>query len=282
MQPCARTLREGQYRDGRNLLARIALHERFSTNPQGWYPFVLAQLALHIARGVGARVGPGTQILELGCGAGGLWTEALRNDAALGPRVRIILSDGSPGMLAQTQRALAEHGDGAFAFASADATAIPFRKETFDGVIANHMLYHVTDRARALSEVARVLRPDGWLAAATNGEDHMGELDALLARHAALGHVPGQAMCAPFTLENGPAQLERWFGQIALHRYADTLRVTDAQAVIDYACSMDDARALSRETLALVRGEVEDQIARHGAFLITKNVGLFLATQPRR
>jgi SAM-dependent methyltransferase len=33
----------------------------------------------------------------------------------------------------------------------------------FDAVIANHMLYHVPDRARALTEIRRVLRPGGRL-----------------------------------------------------------------------------------------------------------------------
>ncbi len=35
-----------QYRDSSNLDARVALHERFDTNPQKWQPWVFDQLDL--------------------------------------------------------------------------------------------------------------------------------------------------------------------------------------------------------------------------------------------
>ncbi len=33
-------LKTDQYRNADNLNARIVLHERFSANPQGWFPWV--------------------------------------------------------------------------------------------------------------------------------------------------------------------------------------------------------------------------------------------------
>jgi SAM-dependent methyltransferase len=38
---------------------------------------------------------------------------------------------------------------------------LPFREGDFDVVMCNHVLYHVSDRDRALRELARVLRPGG-------------------------------------------------------------------------------------------------------------------------
>lgn len=42
-----------------------------------------------------------------------------------------------------------------------DMLAMPFEADTFDIVIANHVLEHVDDDARALSEIHRVLKPQG-------------------------------------------------------------------------------------------------------------------------
>ena len=42
-----------------------------------------------------------------------------------------------------------------------DATAIPFEDDTFDFLIANHILEHIPDYRKALSEFYRILRPGG-------------------------------------------------------------------------------------------------------------------------
>ena len=44
-----------------------------------------------------------------------------------------------------------------FKFEEIDAQSIPYETKTFDAVIANHMLYHVPDRAKAIAEIKRVL-----------------------------------------------------------------------------------------------------------------------------
>jgi len=43
-----------------------------------------------------------------------------------------------------------------------DATNIQYHKETFDAVICNHVLEHVPDARKALSEFHRVLKPGGF------------------------------------------------------------------------------------------------------------------------
>ncbi len=43
-----------------------------------------------------------------------------------------------------------------------DIQSLPFQNESFDGVIANHVLEHVCDDEKALSEIMRVLKPNGW------------------------------------------------------------------------------------------------------------------------
>lgn len=43
-----------------------------------------------------------------------------------------------------------------------DVHDIPFADNTFDVVFCNHVLEHVTDDHRAMTEILRVLKPGGW------------------------------------------------------------------------------------------------------------------------
>jgi 2-polyprenyl-3-methyl-5-hydroxy-6-metoxy-1,4-benzoquinol methylase len=52
------SLRGEQCASDRNLSARIGLHQRFSTNPESWYAWLLRQLEL----------APGVRVLDIGCG----------------------------------------------------------------------------------------------------------------------------------------------------------------------------------------------------------------------
>lgn len=44
----------------------------------------------------------------------------------------------------------------------ADILDLPFDNETFDVVICNHVLEHIIDDRKAMSELYRVLKPGGW------------------------------------------------------------------------------------------------------------------------
>ncbi len=51
---------------------------------------------------------------------------------------------------------------GSQAMIAMDITALNFADESFDVVICNHVLEHVPDDARAMSELFRVLKSGGW------------------------------------------------------------------------------------------------------------------------
>jgi SAM-dependent methyltransferase len=67
---------------------------------------------------------------------------------------------------------------------TADMRRLPFPDRTFDAVVSNyaiHNLYAATDRARALAEIARVLKPGGRVL--IHDIRHHGEYAAALAGH---------------------------------------------------------------------------------------------------
>ena len=97
-------------------------------------------------------------VLELGTGSGA-------NAAALlgrYPSVRLVVTDVDPEMLNAAQRRLGLYGD-RVSMQRADAMTLPFDDASFDTVVSLLMLHHVGDWRAALAEVARVLRPGGYL-----------------------------------------------------------------------------------------------------------------------
>ena len=134
------------------------------------------------------------------------------------------------------------------------------------------MLYHVPDLRRALSEVTRVLKPNGTLYAATNGEAHMCELHDLIRRL-----VPGfRTVAVGFTLENGDPTLRQHFGDVVLRRYEDNLVVPDAQALVAYVNSMATLENATDDQLRTLDNAIAEQIAREGQMFISKDAGLFV------
>lgn len=245
-----------QYRDGTNLDARIALHARFSTAPRSLPEWIFDQLDLP----TDARV------LEVGCGTGQLWT---KNFSRLPASWQLTLTDFSFGM-AQTARATGV----AASFAQSDAQAIPFRGAQFDAVIANHMLYHVPDLLRALGEIRRVLKPGGKFYAATNGRDHLRELDELAGEFG----IKSASAGLQFTLENGEPLLAKYFSSVRRIDFADALVVTEVEPLVAYIGSMFSAKGLrGTEAEQRLRGVIKERLARDGAIHITKSVGLFVA-----
>ena len=262
-----------QYADARNLRARQTLHERYGTGGDRWFRWVFDHLP---------RLSE-SHVLELGAGQGRLWLE---NSDRIPEGWTVVISDHSDGMRAEAEAALG--GRSCFSFARVDAQDIPFPDDAFDAVVANHMLYHVPDLDCALREVRRVLRPGGVFLAATNGADHMKELDAvartaLPATLAVLAERRDEL--AGFRLENGREILGRWFDRVERHDAGHPLVVPDAEPLVAYLASVGGLHETLRERDPRERerllddaiDRVRDQIARLGPVRITRATGLFVA-----
>lgn len=249
-----------QYKDSSNLSTRIRLHQLFSINKCGWQRWLFDQIEFK----------PQNRILELGCGTGELWLE---NMERIPTGMKITLSDFSDGMVSQVQENL-KNQPCAFEFKVIDAQSIPFEDDSFDIVIANHMLFHLPDRRKGLSEIKRVLKPRGKLFASTIGRNHLQEINALVTRFEPQFSTWNALASDSFSLENGEAQLKEYFSTVLLKRYADSLVVTDVKPLIEYIFSgrlmLKDER--KRDLAEFVEN---DFLVKGGKFFVTKDSGVF-------
>lgn len=255
-------LKSDQYGDSSNLDARVVLHQQFSTNPYGWFKWIFNGLS---------KLPTDAKILELGCGHGLFWKE---NAERIPSTWDITLSDLSPGMLDSAWRNLVVTGRN-YKFKEIDAQAIPFDDETFDAVIANHMLYHVPDKPKALAEIKRALKTGGHFIATTVGNNHLKEITDWF-RQIHKSEV-WESFANLFTLENGLDQLKPFFPNVTASRYEDNLHVTELEPLIAYFRSGVRAGELSENDFANLRSDLEIELKEKGRIFITKDSGMFEA-----
>ncbi len=97
-------------------------------------------------------------VLEMACGTGQL-------SYPLSSRVRLWeATDFSPSMIAEAKK---KNSSARLHFSVQDATALPYAPESFDAVVISNVLHIMPHPEKALSEIRRVLKPDGLLFAPT-------------------------------------------------------------------------------------------------------------------
>jgi SAM-dependent methyltransferase len=113
-----------------------------------------------------ARITPGLEVLDVGCGTGGFAREIARVAGA-----RVTGCDRSERFLEHAQR-LARSS---VQWVHADAGRLPFEPETFDRVLLSLVLHQLSEPAGAVAEAFRVLRPGGLVLVRTIAPEDVGE-----------------------------------------------------------------------------------------------------------
>lgn len=259
-----------QYKTAENLEKRINIHAYYSTNEQDWVSWVYERLNLK----------PGQKVLEMGCGNGQLWS---KNAYRLPEGLHIVLTDRSEGMLEQTRKNLSSFAKQfkeqniSVQYQLMDANDLQLMAESFDVIIANHMLYHVEKRENCLREISHALKHAGTFFCSTVGEEHMREMHEIVSEFDPQIEMPFQKITVGFNLENGKSQLSSFFTRVERQVMDNDLIVDDAEAIYDYVYSYPGNAPLILDQ----RGEkfkklLQERIEKEGAIYIHKSTGMFI------
>jgi ubiquinone/menaquinone biosynthesis C-methylase UbiE len=107
-------------------------------------------------------VGPGQRVLDVAAGTGEQTLQAARR---VGPTGRVVATDISAQMLGIAADAARQIGLLNVETRVMDARQLDFESGSFDAAISRLALMLIPERAKALAEIHRVLRPGGHLAA---------------------------------------------------------------------------------------------------------------------
>jgi SAM-dependent methyltransferase len=258
--------RDAQYATTSNLNARVALHARYSTATQEWFDWLADQCEWSISR----------DVLEVGCGTGLFWRHIPQ---AVGGHVVLTMTDLSEVMV-ETAVAFARTFAHDVRGLTTDVRNLPFDDASFDLVFANHMLYHLADPSTAISEIARVLRPNGTLVASTNGPGHLRELYAIDTAVFGASDVRNNN-ARVFGAVSGVPLLEQSFGEVEWRSHVDRLLCTEPDDIVAYLTSVPPGEGASPSQLAQLRTEVRRRVVDGGGVLVvSKEAGAFIAREP--
>ena len=176
-------------------------------------------------------------ILDIGAGRGRHYAGLMQAQ----PAVAYFALDLSPYLLRC-------HPCPADRLALGDAMRLPYDSDSFDIVMANHVLYHLADIDAGLAEIKRVLKPDGRMLAATDSLQNIPQLQMLIHRanvflsENGVKVKPPTLPCDAFALENGTRILARHFYAVVRHDLPCQLKFDDVEPAMEYLESMRDLR----------------------------------------
>ena len=114
----------------------------------------------------------GKEVLDVGAGTGALSFLMLEKGAA-----RVTCGDISEYMLTQCRKKAADksYGEDRIDFRVLDAESLPFEDNSFDAVVTGMTLGLLPNQKQAIKEMARVVRPGGYVFVGAHGPEHYWE-----------------------------------------------------------------------------------------------------------
>ena len=251
-----------QCADDARLALRIETHRRVSERADDTPEWVVNLLAPEA----------GALVLDAGAGNGGYHPTLERRG------LRVLAVERSMGMIRSVTSSRAT-------FVAADVQALPLPTNAVDYSMANHMPYHVPYIPRALTELARVTRPGGQVALATNGDRRESPLQQVHERAVReLGIDADVAITTDRFGDHNLGQVRRVFPSAQKFVHENALVFPKAEPVLAYYASgpVDSVREPTdetrRELVTRVDELIRQRIAAAGEFRIPKRVVCYVAT----
>lgn len=220
------------------------------------------------------------RVLDVGCGTG-LYYNYLHEKF---PDMTYVGVDFSSAMLAEHKSDQLSRGQ---------INYLPFADNTFDVVMANHMLYLTPNVEAAIVELRRVLKPGGMLVTATSSTNTMPQFKELFRRAILLVSPPGTSrdvnvppnLYQRYSLENGSVMLSRHFYAVVRHDLPSALVFPEVDPIMDYLESTRDMREPQlpenvswAQVMLIMREQISNLIHSLNALVVDKLSGVLIAT----
>ena len=165
-------------------------------------------------------------------------------------------------------------------FEVADIENLQYEDNTFDLVMAHHVIYHASDKDKAISELKRVTKPGGTISITSNSEKHM--LNVYTISHDIDNNYSMVRNIDGFTEEDADKILPSHFENYQKEIYEDLLKVTDSDFMLEYIKSTTEPRKMDLkesfydEWAKIVKDEVDEKgffgiLKRSPNFICKKN-----------
>ncbi len=262
------------YNGASTVRIRQSIHEQYTVPKIDFPAWVLSN---YVWRG-------DERLLDLGAGAGLYYPHVRR----ISPEIEYHAIDVSEEAL----RAHPGYNEPNSKLVLGDAHLLPYASHQFDVVMANHMLYHLEDVDQALTEIRRVMKPNGVLIVATNSQQSMPELHVLMRRAIILltrtssTHVqPPLPTSDLFALESGCRKLSKYFYGVVRYDLPGSLVFQESEPLVAYIESTrpDREPQLPPDVpwdamMSIMKQQINHLLNHLGELVINKLSGVLIAS----
>lgn len=217
-------------------------------------------------------------VLEVGCGTGDFWNY-------VSPKYsfeKIYLTDFSEGMLNTARETLAHSSFlPKIHFETADVENLQYANQSFDVVLAHLMLYHPKSQEKALAEIIRVLRKNGWVGISTFSMRIQREIFAIANKIDP--RFPAYAVTIEaFDERVADQMLPQYFRNIQKYQDEIVVKVPKVDLFMDLIRShpVTQTLELQEDFFAAFQDQVEKVISNNGTFDTAYTPILYICKEP--
>jgi|GEM_PF-3204192 len=125
-----------------------------------------------------------------------------------------------------------------FKFKKINLNQLPFPEESFDVIVANHILFYVKNIDEVLAEIFRVLKTNGHFYCSTMGCHRLQELEEFVkAFDSKIVYSKGKLL-QNFDFEKGELALLEHFNQVSHKKHTEKLLIYESEGFLEYVYSV--------------------------------------------